>query len=134
MGKFAAVVVRNLFQPILNVACIQVKTVEKGRLNNDKANGKGKVRLECAAAVQFMRTRRWEALITMCLEEGGKNNKRLRGRLWGDACREWWDNFAQMCMYAWQTDWLSRGRVGMLHECSMIMGKAHLVLQWPKLL
>ena len=52
-GKYAAVVVRNLFQPILDVARIQVKTVTKERLNNDKANGKGTVRLECAAAVQF---------------------------------------------------------------------------------
>ena len=67
-GKSAAVVVRNLLQPILDVAYIQAKTVTKGMLNNDKANGKGKVRLECAAAVQFMRTRWWEALITMCLE------------------------------------------------------------------
>ena len=56
------------------VARGQEKTVTTGRLNNDKANGKKKVRLECAAAVQFMRTRRWEALITICLEEGGTNN------------------------------------------------------------
>ena len=103
MGKSAAVVVRNLFKPILDVARIQANTVAKGRLNNDKANGKGKFRLECAAGVQFMRTRRWEALITICLEEGGMNNKRVGGRLWGDVCREWWDNFAKTCVYAWQT-------------------------------
>ena len=78
-GNSAAVVVRNLFQPILDVARIQAKTVTKGRLNNEKANGKGKVRLECAAAVQFMRTLRWKALITICLEEGGMNNKRVAG-------------------------------------------------------
>ena len=42
MGKSAAVVVRNLFQPILDVALIQAKMVTKGRLNNDKANGKRK--------------------------------------------------------------------------------------------
>ena len=131
-GKSTAVVVRNLFQPNLDVARIQAKTVTKGRLKNDKANGKGKVRLECAAPVQFMRTRRWEALITMCLEEGGMNNKRVGGRLWGDVCRDWWDNFAQMCVYAWQTDWLFGGQVQRLRECSIRMGKAHLVLQWPK--
>ena len=93
-GMSEAVVVRNLFQPFLNVARIQAKTVTKGWLNNDKANGKGKVRLECAAAVQFMCTRRWEALITICLEDGGMNNKRMGGRLWDDVRREWWDNFA----------------------------------------
>ena len=75
-GKSAAAAVRNLFRPILDVARIQAKTVTKGRFNNDKARGKGTVRLECAAAMQFMRTRRWEALITMCREEGGMNNKR----------------------------------------------------------
>ena len=125
-GKSAAVVVRNLFQPILDPALIQAKTVTKGRLNNDKTIGKGKVRLECAAAVQFMRTRRWEALITMCLEEGGMNNKRVGGRLWGDVCRGWWDNFARMCMYAWQTDGLSRGEVGRLRKCSIRMEKGPL--------
>ena len=69
----------DLFQPILDVACIQAKMVTKGRLNNDKANWKGKVRLECAAAVQFMRTRRWEALITICPEDGGMNSLRREG-------------------------------------------------------
>ena len=48
----------------------------KGRLNNDKASGKGKVRLECAAAVQFMRTQRWEALITIYLQEGEQMTSR----------------------------------------------------------
>ena len=110
-GEVRGCVVRILFQPILDIARIQAKTATKGRLNNDKANGKGKVRLECAAVVQFMCTRRWEALTTMCLGEGGMNNKRVGGRLWGDVCREWWDDFAQMCVYAWQTDWLSGGKV-----------------------
>ena len=48
--------------------------------------------------------------------------------------REWWDNFAEMCVYAWQTEWLSGGDVGRLRECSIRMGKAHLVVQWPKVL
>ena len=42
------------FQPILDVARMEAKTVTKGRLNNHRANGKGKVRLECSAAAQFM--------------------------------------------------------------------------------
>ena len=41
-GKSAAGVVHNIFGPILYIACIQAKTVTKGRLDNDKANGKGK--------------------------------------------------------------------------------------------
>ena len=79
MGKFAAFVVRDLFQPILDVARIQANTVTKGRLNNDKANGRAKVRLQCAAPRQFMRDRRWEALITMCLEEGAMKNNPVGG-------------------------------------------------------
>ena len=84
--------------------------------------------------MQFMRTRRLEALIVMCLEEGGTTNKRVGDRLWGYVCREWRDNIAQMCVYAWQMEWLSRGDVVRLLECSIRMGKAHLLLQWPKLL
>ena len=38
-----------------------------------------------------------------------------------------------MCVHAWQTDWLFGGKVGRLRKCSVRMGKAHLVLQWPKL-
>ena len=49
------------------------------------------------------------ALIIVCLEEGGMNNKQVGGRLWGNVCREWWDRFAKMCVYAWQTEWLLRG-------------------------
>ena len=88
-GNSTAVVVRSLFQPILDVTRIQAKKVTKGRLKNNKENGKGKVRLECAMAVKFMRTRRWEALITICLKEGEMNNKQVGGRLGGDVCREW---------------------------------------------
>ena len=134
-GKSAAVVVRNFFQPILDVARMAGKTVTKGRMakGNDSANAKGNVRLECAAAVQFMRSRRWEALIDVCLEEGGMNNKRMGGRPWGDVCRQWWDNFAKMCIYAWRTSWLSGADLGRLRECSIAMGKAHLLLEWPKL-
>ena len=135
-GKSAAVVVGNSFQPILDVARMVAKTVAKCRMakGNDNSNAKGNVRLECAAAVQFMRTRRWEALIAVCLEEGGMNNKRVGGRPWGDVCRKWWDNFAKMCTYASRTSWLSGADLGRLRESSIAMGKAHLLLEWPKLL
>ena len=48
-GKFADVVVRSFIEPILDVRGFQQKTVTKGRLSNDKANGNGKRRLQCAA-------------------------------------------------------------------------------------
>ena len=142
-GKSAGVVVENFFQPIADVAHLEAKTVTKGGPNNNKGNRKGKVRLECAAVVQFMRSRRCEVLINVCLNDGGMNNKRLGGRLLGDVCREWWEGFARMCVYAWPTGWLymdgqrdgcpgGGGGVGRLRECSILMGKAHLVLPWPK--
>ena len=31
------------------------------------------------------------------------NNKRVGGKLWGDVCREYSENFAKMCVFAWQT-------------------------------
>ena len=47
--------------------------------------------------------------MTMCLGEGGMYNKRVGGRLWGDFCRQWWYNFAKLCMYTWQMGWMSGG-------------------------
>ena len=118
-GKSAAFVVRKLFQPILDIARMEAKTATKGRLNKGKANGNGKVTLGCASVVHFMHCRRWEALINVCLSEGGMNNKRVGGRLWGVVCREWRESFAKLCVYmcivyiyAWQMGWLSGGDVG----------------------
>ena len=84
-SKSAAVVVRNFFQLILDVACMAAKTVTKGRMakGNDNANAKGNARLECAAAMQFMRSRRWEALIDVCLEEGGNEQQAGGGETMG---------------------------------------------------
>ena len=84
--------------------------------------------------MQFMRTRRWEALIGVCLEEGGMNNKRVGGTPWGDVCRQWWDNFAKICIHAWRISLLSGADLGRLPECSIPMGKAHVLLELPKLL
>ena len=39
-----------------------------------------------------------------------------------------------MCIYAWRTSWLSGADLGRLRECSIAMGKAHLLLEWRKLL
>ena len=134
MTKSAAVVVRNLFQPILDVARIQAKTVTKGTLNNDKANGKRKVRLVCAAAVQFRRTRRWEALFTICVEEGGMNHKRVGADYGVMFVGSGGTTLpSRLCMHG-KLDGCPGGGVGRLRECSIRMGKAQLVLEGPKLL
>ena len=36
--------------------------------------------------------------MTMCLEDGAMNNKRVGRRLWGGVCTEWWNNVAMMCV------------------------------------
>ena len=102
IDKSAVDVVRMFFQPIPDVARMEVNTVTKVRLHNDKANGNGKVRLECAAAMQFMRSLRWDTLIDVCLDEGGITNKRPGRRLWGDVGRDWCKTFARTCIYAWE--------------------------------
>ena len=90
-GKSVAISARNSFQPILDVDPNAGKTVTKGGMakGNDTANAKGNVRIECAAAVHLMRTRRCGALISVCLEEGGMNNKGVGGKPWVDVCRQW---------------------------------------------
>ena len=48
-GWTADVVVRSFFEPIPHVTGFQQRWVTNGRLNNDKANGDGMCRLQCAA-------------------------------------------------------------------------------------
>ena len=99
-----------------------------------RQTGKERLGWRVPGLCKFMRTQQWEALIMMCLEEGGMKNKRVGGRVCCDVSREWWDNFAEMCVYAWRTERLSRGYLGTLRECSMKMGKTHLLLRSPYLL
>ena len=56
-GKAPATVARTVLQPILDEARLAAKTYTRASLNNEKANSKGKVRMECDAAIHFMRNR-----------------------------------------------------------------------------
>ena len=66
-GKAPANVARTMLQPVLDEARLAARTCTRASLNNDKANGKGKVRMECATAIHFMRNRGWEKIIDACL-------------------------------------------------------------------
>ena len=66
-----AVVARTLLQPMLKVARLAAKTCTRATVNSKGANEKGKVRLECAAAVHLMRNKGWETLIDECVHKGG---------------------------------------------------------------
>ena len=49
-----------MLQPILDEARLAARLCNRASLNNDKANSKGKVRMECVAAIHFIRNRGWE--------------------------------------------------------------------------
>ena len=54
-GKAPATVAHTMLQPVLDEARLAARTCTCASLHNDKANSKGKVRMECAAAIHFMR-------------------------------------------------------------------------------
>ena len=66
--KASASVARTMLQPVLDEARLAGRTCARASLNNDKANSKGKVRMECAAAIHFMRNKGWERVIDACLQ------------------------------------------------------------------
>ena len=67
-GRTPATVARTMLQPVLDEARLAARTCTRASLNNDKANSKGKLRMECAAAIHFMRNRGWEKIIDACLQ------------------------------------------------------------------
>ena len=133
-GKAPATVARTMLQPVLDQARLAARTCTRASLNNDKANSKGKVRMECAAAIHFMRNRGWEKIIDACLEQPSVRQHQVGGKSWQSVCKTWWENFASMCVYAWRSAWFSGADLGRLRNHSIAMGAAHNELQWGKLL
>ena len=135
-GKAPANVARTMLQPVLDEARLGARTCTRASLNNDKANSKGKVRMECAAAIHFMRNRGWEKIIDACLQQPSVRQHQVGGKSWESVCKTWWENFAGMCVYAWRSAWFSGADLGpwRLRNHSIAMGAAHNELQWSKLL
>ena len=133
-GKAPATVARTMLQPVLDEARLAARTCTRASLNNDKANSKGKVRMECAAAIHFMRNKGWEKIIDACLEQPSVRQHLVGGKSWESVCKMWWENFASMCVYAWRSAWFSGADLGRLRNHSIAMGAAHNELQWGKLL
>ena len=133
-GKAPATVARTMLQPVLDEARLAARTCTRASLNNDKANGKGKVRMECAAAIHFMRNRGWKKIIDACLEQPSVRQHQVGGKSWESVCKTWWENFASMCVYAWRSAWFSGADLWRLRNHSIAMGAAHNELQWGKLL
>ena len=133
-GKALATVARTMLQPVLGEARLAARTCSRASLNNDKANSKGKVRMECAAAIHFMRIRGWEKIIDACLQQPSVRQHQLGGKGWESVCKTWWENLASMCTYAWRSAWFSGADLGRLRDHSIAMGSARNKLQWGELL
>ena len=56
------------------------KRAPRASLNNEKANKKGKVWMEGAIAVHFMRNERWERVINACLQHPGVQQHQVAGK------------------------------------------------------
>ena len=133
-GKAPATVARTMLQPVLDEARLAARTCIRASLNNDKANSKGKVRMECAVANHFMQNKGWEKVIDACLQQPSVRQHQVGGKSWESVCKSWLENFASMCVYAWRSAWFSGADLGRLRNHSIAMGTAHNELQWGKLL
>ena len=131
--KSRAVVARTLLQPILNVTRPAAKTCTRGIVHSKGANENGKFRLECAVPLHLMRNKGWETLVDECVHKGGVKGGRVAGQLRVDVCVKWWTLFSAICVFAWQTRWLTRGDLKGLRVYSIAMGEARLQLEWGKL-
>ena len=59
---------RTMLQRVLDEARLATGTCTRAALNKDKASSKGKVRMECAAAIHFMWNTGWEKVMDACLQ------------------------------------------------------------------
>ena len=125
-GKATATVARTMLQPILDEAPLAANTCSHASSNNEKANNKGKVRMECAAAIHFMRNRGWEKVIDARLQHPSVKHHHVVGKSWESVCNTWWENFASMCVFAG----VPGADLGRLRRHSLAMGAAHNELQW----
>ena len=96
-GKAPATVARTMLQPILDEARLAAKTCTRASLNNEKANSKGKVRMECAAAIHFMQNRGWEKVIDACLQHPSVRQHQIAGEV-GSRCTTCGGRLLQACV------------------------------------
>ena len=132
--KAPAVVARTMLQPVSDEARLDSRTCTRASLNNQKANtkSKGKVRMECAAAIHFMRNRRWEKVMDACLQHPSVRQHQVVGKNCESVWKTWWENFASRCVFAWRSAWFSGADLGWLRRHSIAMGTAHNEHLWGK--
>ena len=133
-GKALDTVACTMLQPALDEASLAAGTCNHASLNNDKANSKGKVRMECAAAIHFMWNRGWEKVMDACPQHPSVRQHKIGGKGWELLCKRWWEDLASMCVFAWRFAWCSAADLGRLRRHNRAMRAAHDDLQWGKLL
>ena len=79
-GKAPATVAHTMLQPVVDEARLAARTCTRALLNNDKANSKRKVKMECVAAIHFMRNRGWEKIIDTCLQQPSVRQHQVGGK------------------------------------------------------
>lgn len=127
--------VARVVQGILDVARLLSKCVSRASSNAEEANKKGAVRFEASAAVHFMQSGLWGALIAALEGQPGMREHTVAGGvLWGDACREWWEAFAKTCLLVWQTRFLDGLQLKELFDCCTTMAHWHKALGFSVLL
>ena len=133
-GKAPATVERTMLQPVLAQAGLAARTCTRASLNNEKANRKRKVRMECGVAIHFMRNRGWEKVMDACLQHTSVRQHQVARKSWESVCKTWWENFASMCVFAWRSACVSGADLGGLRRHSIATGAAHNELYFGKLL
>ena len=121
-GKAPATVAHIMLQILLDEARLVARTCTRASLNNDKANSKGEVRMECAVAIHFMRSRGWGTVMDACLQHPGVRQDQVGGKSWESVCKTWWENFASMYVFAWRSAWFSEADLDQLGDHSLAMG------------
>ena len=80
--KAPASVARTMLQPILDEARLGARTCTRAPSNNEKAKSKGKIRMECAAAIHFITNRGWGKVIDACLQHPDVRQHQVAGKGW----------------------------------------------------
>ena len=88
-GKAPATVAQTILQPILDEGRLAAKTCTRASLHNEKADNKGKVRMECVAAVHFMWNKGWEKVVDACLQHPNLGQHQVARKSWGSVCKTW---------------------------------------------
>ena len=128
-SKASASVARTMLQPVFDEARLAARTCTHASSNNEKANSNGKVRMECAATIHFMRNTGWGKVTDACLQHTSVSNHQVAPKV-GSRCATRGERILQACVCSLGVPHGSReptwgGRIA--------MGIAHNELQWGKL-